>query len=102
MSNLNFLILPNLIDWTRQKNLYFHYATLINPDIYQFNNMPRDLFELGKQRLKNYSEVAALLNSQSDPVLWPEFCQMIDKRDTHRKNKIFNIVPEFEQHWILQ
>ena len=102
VSNLNFLILPNLIDWTRQKNLYFHYATLINPDIYRFNNMPRDLFELGKQRLKNYSEVAGLLNSESDSVLWPEFCQMIDKRDTHRKNKIFNIVPEFEQHWTLQ
>jgi MoaA/NifB/PqqE/SkfB family radical SAM enzyme len=99
VSNLNFLILPDLIDWAKQKNLYFHYANLIDPDIYQYTNMPTELFELAKQRLKTYPEVLDLLNNQSNPVLWSEFCQMIDQRDAHRKNRIFDVVPEFKQYW---
>lgn len=102
VSNLNFLILPDLIDWARQKKLYFHYAVLTTPEIYRCTNMPKELFELGKQRIKDYSEVSALLNNQSNSVLWAEFCQMIDRRDSHRKNRIFNVVPEFEQYWINQ
>jgi hypothetical protein len=64
--------------------------------------MPDRLFELGKQRVKNYSEVSALLNNQPDAILWSDFCQMIDRRDTHRKNRIFDFVPEFEQYWTKQ
>ena len=102
VSNLNFLILPNLIDWAKHKNLYFHYATLITPEIYQFTNMPNDLFELGKSRLKNYSEIGDICNNQANPVLWSEFCQMIDQRDTYRKNRIFDVVPEFQKYWIFK
>lgn len=99
ISNLNFLILPNLINWARTKNLYFHYATLVNPEIYQFTNMPSELFELGKSYLKNYPEVSDLLNNQANPVLWLDFCKMIDQRDTYRKNRIFDVVPEFKKYW---
>jgi len=99
VSNLNFLLLPELLDWSRMKKIYFHYTTLLGPEIYQFTNMPSELFESGKQNLKKYPEVSSLLNSQADTTHWQDFCQMIDKRDTHRKNRIFSVLPEFEQYW---
>jgi sulfatase maturation enzyme AslB (radical SAM superfamily) len=99
VSNLNFLSLPALIDWARLKKIYFHYTTLLGPEIYQFTNMPSELFESAKQNLKTYPEVLPLLNSQADPVHWQDFCRMIDTRDTHRKNRIFDFVPEFKQYW---
>jgi MoaA/NifB/PqqE/SkfB family radical SAM enzyme len=99
VSNLNFLLLPTLLDWAKMKKIYFHYTTLLDPEIYQFTNMPDELFELAKQNLKNYPEVSPLLNSQAEPAYWQDFCQMIDKRDTHRKNRIFSVLPEFEQYW---
>lgn len=102
VSNLNFLVLSNLLDWVRHKNLYFHYSTLVNPAIYQFTNMPSDLFELGKNRLKNYLELEGLLYNQANPVLWSEFCQMIDQRDAYRKNRVFDVVPEFQNYWIFK
>ena len=99
VSNLNFLLLPALLDWVRMKKIYFHYTTLLGPEIYQFTNMPGELFELAKQNLKNYPEVSPLLNSRADTTHWQDFCHMIDKRDTHRKNRIFSVLPEFEQYW---
>jgi radical SAM protein with 4Fe4S-binding SPASM domain len=99
VSNLNFLLLPALLDWAKLKKIYFHYTTLLDPKIYEFTNMPVELFELGKQNLKKYPELAPLLNNQASPEHWPQFCQMIDKRDTHRKNRIFSVLPEFEQYW---
>jgi len=81
------------------KKIYFHYTTLLGPEIYQFTNMPSELFESAKQNLKKYPEVSSLLNSQADTTHWRDFCQMIDKRDTHRKNRIFSVLPEFEQYW---
>lgn len=99
VSNLNFLILDQLIDWARKKQIYFHYHAVTEPKYYQYNNLPESLFESAKQKLSAYPEVAGLLNHNSDEKYWTEFCDMINLRDRHRKNSIFDTLPELKQHW---
>lgn len=99
ISNLNFLLLGQLIDWCRQKGIYFHGAPLSTPLEFCYTNLPNELFTLGCDRLKNYSEVTDFLKLLPNPTHWREFCNIITKRDNHRKNSIFDILPEFKPHW---
>lgn len=98
VSNLNFLLLKPLIDWCRQKNIYFHYSICSNPSYYQYTNLPRSLFEDGLKILAEYPEVAGLAAEHNDSE-WSDFCMMINTRDKHRRNTIFDILPELKPYW---
>lgn len=99
VSNLNFLLLPKLINWARHKNVYLHWIPLIYPTIFRYQNLPEELFSMGKQRLESYPEMAGLLKQSHDCQHWEDFCNTIDIRDNYRKNRIFDILPEFKNFW---
>lgn len=99
VSNLNFLFLSSLIDWCKQKGIYFHSSPLTHPKEYYYTNLPESLFALGCERLKNYPEVSHLMGRSPNLTHWPEFCSIITKRDSHRKNSIFDILPELKPYW---
>ena len=99
LSNLNFLVLPKLIDWCKEQNIYFHWNLLKTPEYFHFTNMPKELFELGQQQLINYPELKSVLSQNYNDTHWNNFCNMISLRDNYRKNSIFNVIPEFKTHW---
>jgi hypothetical protein len=99
VSNLNFLVLPKLINWCKEKNIYFHWSLLQYPGYFCFNNMPEELFNQGKQNLSGYTELKSLMSHQYNDALWTDFCNTISQRDNYRNNSIFNIIPEFKTHW---
>lgn len=100
VSNLNFLLLAPLIDWCKKKGIYFHYSPLNRPVEFHYTNLPNELFTLGCDRLKNYPEVKNLLDQLPNSSHWQDFCSIITKRDNHRKNSIFDILPEYKPFWI--
>lgn len=99
VSNLNFLVLPELLDWIRLRNLYLNISLARWPEHFQYINMPAELFEQGCDQLKNYPEASQLLNTKSDTTNWLKFCQIIDQRDQHRKNSIFDMLPQYKPYW---
>lgn len=101
ISNLNFLVLRPLIEWCRQKNIYFHYSLCTDPAYFQYNNLPAELFNQCLANLADCPEVAKLA-LESNNNKWNEFCQMIDLRDKHRRNSIFDILPELKPYWSEQ
>ena len=101
VSNLNFLLLPKLIDWCRSKNLYFHYSVCTHPRHYSYTNMPPELFQQAQQQLVDYPEVRPF-QTQANNQHWDEFCAMVDTRDKHRGNCIFDILPQYKPYWITK
>jgi sulfatase maturation enzyme AslB (radical SAM superfamily) len=99
LSNLNFLVLPKLLDWCKEKNIYFHWSPLRTPTYFHFTNMPEELFKLGQQRLMNYPEVKSVMSQNYNDESWNNFCNMISLRDNYRKNSIFDVIPEFKTYW---
>lgn len=99
VSNLNLLCLHELIKWTRSKMIPFYWSRLYNPPHYSPSNMPIDLFNLAKEQLSTFKEFNGLTNIEHNDSEWQNFCDMITIRDTHRKNSIFDCVPEFRQYW---
>lgn len=99
VSNLNFLLLPRLIDWCRQRSIFFHWSTVRFPAEFSYNNLPNELFIQAKQALTHYPEVQALVTQDADTTHWDSFCQIIDIRDNYRKNRIFNILPQLKPYW---
>lgn len=102
ISNLNFLLLPQLIDWCRQRNIFFHWSTVSTPAEFCYNNLPEDLFIQAQQQLVNYSEIQQLAAQTVDNTHWNNFCQIIDTRDNYRKNRIFDILPQLKPYWKTQ
>jgi len=99
LSNLNFLVLPKLINWCKEQNIYFHWSPLKIPDYFHFTNMPEDLFKIGQQQLMNYPEVKSVMSQTYNDRSWNNFCDMISLRDNYRKNSIFNVIPKFKSYW---
>jgi MoaA/NifB/PqqE/SkfB family radical SAM enzyme len=99
VSNLNFLLLDQLIEWANNKKIYFHYSTVTKPVYYQCTNLPKQLFDQMQKKLSKYPEVNGLLRLESNDKHWVEFCNLIDIRDQHRKNSIFDTLPELKQYW---
>jgi hypothetical protein len=99
VSNLNFLLLDRIINWANEKNIYFHYSTVTKPAYYQYTNLPKELFDQMREKLLKYPEVSGLLNLEASDKYWDEFCNMINVRDQHRKNSIFNMLPQLKQYW---
>lgn len=105
LSNLNFLVLSDLLSWADQKNIYIHIAIAINPSYYKYTNMPAALYDEAKNRLlpwlsnPRYSVLKNCVNAESDDTNWGKFCSMISTRDKYRGNNIFDIIPQFKEYW---
>ena len=99
ISNLNFLLLKPLIDWCDKKQIYFHHSFCHYPRFYHYTNLPRSVYETGLERLQNWPGAASLATSTADDSDWEIFCQTINKRDKHRRNSIFDILPELKPYW---
>lgn len=106
VSNLNFLLLDKLLQWVDERKIYFHYSTLEHPEYYHFFNLPKELFEMAKLKLEpwveKYPTLQGLLLVESSTNKWNEFCSIINKRDSYRKNSIFEILPELKEYWYAQ
>ncbi len=99
VSNLNFLVLPKILNWLKLNKLQLNISLARWPDHYQYTNMPQELFEQGCQQLAEYPEAKILLTATADPRYWESFCQIIDQRDQHRKNSIFDVLPQYKPYW---
>lgn len=104
ISNINFLVLDKLISWCREKNLYFHWTLLTIPSYYHYQNMPDSLLKQGFEKISQYTELAEFkkysgIENGSSTQLWQEFCSMISRRDSYRKNNIFSMLPEYKPYW---
>lgn len=100
ISNLNLLVLDKLINWANEKNIYFHYSILESPDYYHYTNLPAEIFNQARDKLAQYPQLSAVLQREPNNNLWHEFCKIINIRDQHRKNSIFDILPELKNFWI--
>jgi radical SAM protein with 4Fe4S-binding SPASM domain len=98
ISNLNFLLIDKLIEWTKSKKIYFYYSLLTHPQYYHYTNLPTELFEVAQKKLLNYPEI--VLSGKPSTQHWKQFCDMIDLRDQYRKSSIFNILPELKKWWL--
>lgn len=112
VTNLNLLCLDQLIYWLTDKNVEFWLNPTINPEIFRSENLPNQLLQVAKKRLaplvnltqSNKVNSAVLqhllaLEPANNNELWKKFCQEINMRDAHRGNRIFNVMPEFDEHW---
>ena len=101
ISNINFLIIDKLVSWCREKNLYFHYSVLTEPEYYHYQNMPDSLLDQGFEKISQFNELVDFKKPAGGACThrWQEFCQMIDRRDHHRKNSIFNMLPQYKLYW---
>lgn len=119
VSNLNVTRLPKLFDWLIEKNIPVQLHVLSDPKIYTLDNLPRPIIEETVKQLEIYldsfkfersnNQLAGVINhiknilSERETTLtshWKDFCEMIDKRDNHRQNRIFDILPELKEYWI--
>lgn len=101
ISNLNLFLVKDLIDWCKSKQIYFHFGVLTSPSYYKFTNLPRPLFEQAMTQNSAYPELSRL-NATHDDSKWGEFCSMILKRDKHRNNSIFDILPQLKDYCITK
>jgi sulfatase maturation enzyme AslB (radical SAM superfamily) len=99
ISNLNFLLLPRLIDWCRARNIFFHWNNVENLPEFHYTNLPVELFVRAQQGLNKYPELQSLLSQRADTTHWDKFCQIINIRDNYRKNRIFDILPQLNIYW---
>jgi len=102
ISNLNVLLIGELVEWCRQTGVFFHGVPLTKPVFYQFNNLPRDVLTLAQDQLKVYGDEFKYIlqaTADNDSANWQNFCHTIDLRDQHRGNRIFDVVPELKQYW---
>lgn len=99
ISNLNFLLLPRLIDWCKTRDIFFHWSTVRTPVEFSYTNLPKDLFLQAQKDLSKYTEIQSLLTQDPNDTHWNDFCRIIDIRDNYRKNRIFNILPQLKTYW---
>ena len=112
VTNLNLLCVDQLIHWCMAQDVDFKLNPTVWPEIFQPANLPTELLAIATQRLvpliapnandhMNLSVLEKLtsLKSLNDTVLWQNFCRNIDMRDDYRGNRIFDVLPEFQQFW---
>ena len=100
ISNLNFLLLHKLVSWADSKNLFINWSFVDQPNYFHFTNLPTSIFDTAKMQVATVAGLENLSTAQSNMQHWKEFCDMINIRDKHRKNNIFNILPELKPFWM--
>ena len=58
------------------------------------------MFDVAKQQAAKCNGLQNLITVQADNTHWEDFCKMIDLRDKHRNNSIFDVLPELKPYWI--
>ena len=100
ISNLNFPVLHKLAHWAESKQLFVNYSFVDHPRYYNFKNLPKPVFDVAKQQAAKCNGLQNLITVQADNTHWEDFCKMIDLRDKHRNNSIFDVLPELKPYWI--
>ena len=114
LSNLNLLLLPELLQWI-SKNNYLNYLYILrDPIYYRYTNLPPALLAKSLKQLENNSFTFAnkntnivikdLINSlkkehKDYKIYWKNFKNMIQKRDKIRSNSVFDILPQLEEYF---
>ena len=104
VSNLSLPRLDELLTWSQSAGIYCHLSPLEDPRIFQSNNLPAAVLTQAQQRLADHDHHPTVLGLLAlrpleDAGLWRDFCNMIDRRDNHRKNRIFDVLPALQQFW---
>lgn len=105
LSNLNFGLLPEFLQWANSNNLSTRISPVGFPHYYQPQNLPEPLWQEFCSALEPYQDqigVTELINNKplKDPVLWEQFCKEISFRDSVRNNSIFDHLPQLRQYWV--
>jgi len=100
ISNLNFPLLPKLKHWAESKKLFVNWSFVNIPDYFHFTNLPQPIFDAAKLQASKISGLENLITTQSNTQNWSEFCSIITLRDKHRKNNVFDILPDLQNFWI--
>lgn len=100
VSNLNFALLSKLVSWAGSKKLFINWSFVDYPEYFHFTNLPLEIFEEAKSTASKFVGLENLITAQNNTQNWAKFCNMIDRRDQHRKNRIFDILPALQKHWI--
>lgn len=114
VSNLNLPILSPLLDWIIEKDIEFGFTGLSYPSYFEMTNLPNQIIINAKEKLNKYlnrfnhqytndqfeSILIRLENvNDLDVGMWNKFCDIIDMRDQHRNNSIFDIHPQLKEYW---
>lgn len=104
VSNLNILLLDKLLRWAETNSYFVKLAFVEYPDHFTVENLPQELLDIANKKLdcwkSSYSELNNLFeNVKSNTQHWEKFCYEINLRDKHRKNSIFDILPEYKKYW---
>jgi hypothetical protein len=104
------LILPKLFDWCLEKEVSIHLTTLVYPEKYMYTNLPDKVLTNGITNLSMYIDKfkekhtqdqlrGLVVNAKSELTNWVDFCSEVSMRDNHRKNSIFDVLPELKEYW---
>jgi MoaA/NifB/PqqE/SkfB family radical SAM enzyme len=113
-SNLNLLVLPKLFDWIIEQGLELSLSPVEWPPEYNVLNLPKPVRHRAVDNLRQYQNrfnnqhtnqtlddlINFVYNSTHDHdlQLWDHFCLTIQKRDSYRKNSIFDMLPELRPY----
>lgn len=102
LSNLNLPVVHKLVAWCKHNHIPFYWSELVLPPYFHYTNLPEEIYQESIKSLEPFDDFVSLQPKKFDPSLWQQFCNMIDQRDRHRHNSIFDIIPELKPHWIYQ
>lgn len=100
LSNLNLPVVHKLLRWCRDQEIQFHWNEAVLPPYFHYSNLPSPIYDQARESLSQFSEFDRLMPRDFDSSLWGKFCDMIDKRDKHRRNSIFDMIPELRHYWM--
>jgi organic radical activating enzyme len=100
VQNLNILNIGPLIKWSQEQNIHLELDQLSRPEYFVLTNLPDNLKTTAckhiqsvlatqlPDHIRNFLTncLTQLTNSKFDPVLWQQFQNIIDMRDTTRGN----------------
>jgi hypothetical protein len=111
VSNLNLPILRRFMTWAEDEGYHWGISTVKTPYIFQPNNMPEPLLRTAQEKIRDFMttdnhtrsviEYLCAMDPLDDQYLWTEFCRNITLRDEFRNNSVFDLNPEFREHWVV-
>jgi len=110
VQNLNVLYVNELLEFTDQKKIFVKFDLVLEPHWLHLSVLPKDVLSMAYKKLSgvkeknllhtdNVKEIIELLkqhidNYSLDENKYKNFIDMINKRDTYRKIKLENYMPE--------
>lgn len=100
LSNLNLPVIDRLVTWCQANQVPFYWSELALPNYFHYSNLPPEIYQDAIANLEPFDDFDSLRAKPFDLALWKEFCHVISRRDQHRKNSIFDVMPQLRPHWI--